>query len=134
MKLNAEATAIAKCTSYRVRTMMQVHDDLIDTVAGEIFRDVTDEWFAENRNGGLGAIFSEWPEACTVTGGKNDRAHRWCRSGSLGGVAHDEVEGARGDFAKAGIAVERDGHADGRVLTRELEAAFEQAIVELVHV
>jgi len=111
---------------------MQVHDDLIDAVAGEIFGDVTNEWFSENWKRGLGAVFSEWPKACAVPGRKNDRAHG---SRSLGGgVAHDEVEGAGGDFAKAGVAVERDGHADRRVLARELEAAFEQTIVELVYV
>ena len=82
---------------------MQVHHYLIDAVTGEIFGDVSDEWFSENWQRGFGAVFSEWPKACAVTGRKNDRAHR---SGSLGGVAHDEVEGAGGDFAKASIAVE----------------------------
>jgi hypothetical protein len=29
--------------------MVQVDDDLIDPVSGEIFGDVTDEWLSENR-------------------------------------------------------------------------------------
>src|SRR4051794_4052578 len=103
MKLHTEATAITERAPHRVRTMMQVHDDLIDTVASEIFSDVSDERLSEDGNRGFGAVFSEWPKACAVAGRKNDCAHR---SGSLGGVAHDEVEGAGGDFAKAGVAVE----------------------------
>ena len=134
MKLHAKAAAIAERASNRLGTMMQVHDDLIDAVAGEIFGDVTDEWFSENRYGGFSAVFSEWPKACAVTGGKNDRAHQPYRSGSLGGVAHHEVEGSGGDFAKAGVAVEGNCDADGRVLTGKLEATFEQTIVELVDV
>src|SRR5215218_3340097 len=55
-------------------------------------------------------------------------------SGRLRGVADGEVEGAGGDLAEAPVAVERDGDADGRVLTGELEAAFEQAVVEFVDV
>src|SRR6185369_15552481 len=48
--------------------------------------------------------------------------------------AHDEVERAGCDFAKSGIAIEGYGDADGRVLSSELEAAFEQTIVEFVDV
>src|SRR5215218_2371093 len=55
-------------------------------------------------------------------------------SGRLRGVADGEVEGAGRDLAEAPVAVERDGDADGRVLTRELESAFEQTVVELVDV
>ncbi len=55
---------------------MQVHDDLVETVSGDVLRDVTDERFAKNRNCGFGAIFGERPETCAVTGGKNYRAHR----------------------------------------------------------
>src|SRR5215213_1764255 len=135
MKLHAEPTAVAECTSHGLRTMMQVHDDLIDAVACEILGDVTDEWFSQDWYRGFGAVFSEWPKACAIAGRKNDGAHQPYRSGSLrGGIAHHEVEGAGGDFAKARVAVERDCHADGRVLTRKLEAAFEQPIVELVYV
>ncbi len=56
--------------------MMQVNDDLVDAVAGEIFGDITDERFTENRYRGFSAVFGEWPEPCAVTGGKNDRAHQ----------------------------------------------------------
>ena len=76
MKLHAETTAIAERSSHRLGTMMQVHHDLIDAVAGEIFGDVTDEWFSEDRYRGFGAVFSEWPKACAVAGRKNDRAHQ----------------------------------------------------------
>ena len=55
--------------------MVQVHYDLVDTIAGEIFGDVANEWLSENRYRGFSAVFSEWPEACAVTGGKNDRPH-----------------------------------------------------------
>src|SRR5690242_11736362 len=103
MKLHTEATAITERAPHRLGTMMEVHDDLIDTVSGQIFGDVSDERFSENWKRGLGAVFSEWPKPCAVAGRKNDRAHR---SGSLGGVAHDEVERAGGDFAKASVPVE----------------------------
>src|SRR5215217_3822389 len=52
----------------------------------------------------------------------------------LSGVADGEIEGAGGDLAEAAVAVERDGDADGRVLTRELESAFEQSVVKFVDV
>ena len=110
---------------------MKIDYNLIDSVAGEILGDITDEWLSENWNCGFGAVFSEWPKACAVAGRKNDRAHR---SGSLGGVAHDEVEGAGGDFAKAGVAIEGNSDADGRILTGKLEATFEEPVVELVDV
>ena len=135
MKLYAEPAAIAEGSSYRLRTMMQVHDDLIDAVAGEIFGDVTDERFSEDWYRGFGSVFSEWPKACAVAGRKNDRAHQPYRSGSsLGGIAHDEIKGTGGDFTKAGVTVERDCDADRRVLTSELEATFEQPVVDLVDV
>ena len=76
MKLYAEPAAIAEGSSYRLRPMMQVHDDLIDAVAGEIFGDVTDERFSEDWYRGFGSVFSEWPKACAVAGRKNDRAHQ----------------------------------------------------------
>ena len=103
MKLHTEATAITKRSPNRLGTMMQVHDDLIDTIRGQVFGDVSNEWFSEDWNRGFGAVFSEWPKACAVAGRKNDRAHR---SRSLGGVAHDEVEGAGGDFAKTSVTVQ----------------------------
>jgi hypothetical protein len=56
--------------------MMQVHHDLIDAIAGEVFRDIADERLSEDRYGGFGAVFSEWPETCAVAGRKNNRAHR----------------------------------------------------------
>src|ERR1043165_1850509 len=63
---------------------------------------------------------------------------RWCSSaasGSLGRrVAHDEIERAGRDFAKARVAVEGDRNADGRVLAGKTKAAFEQAVVNLVDV
>src|SRR6185369_12143018 len=133
IKLHPETAAITERSSHRLRTMMQVHDDLIDAIAGEILGDVTDKRFSQNRYRGFGAVFSEWPKACTVAGRKNNRAHQG--SGSLGGgVTHDEVEGPGGDFAKARVAIEGDGDADGRVLTGELEATFEEAVVKLVDV
>jgi hypothetical protein len=46
MKLHPEATAIAERSSHRIRSMMKVHHDLIDSVASEIFGDVTDEWLS----------------------------------------------------------------------------------------
>src|SRR5947209_4417564 len=61
--------------------------------------------------------------------------YRVCvKSGGLRRVAYDEVEGSGGDLAEAVVAVERDGDADGRVLTRELKPAFEQSVVNLIHV
>jgi len=73
--------------------------------------------------------------AQTITARTVARRRVFNLSGSLGGgVAHDEVEGAGGDFAKAGVAVEGDGDADGRVLAGELEATFEEAVVELIDV
>src|SRR6185437_10082669 len=75
MKLHPEPTAITERTPHRLRTMMQVHNNLIDTVAGEIFGDVADERLSKNRYRGFSAVFSEWPKACAVTGRKNDRAH-----------------------------------------------------------
>jgi len=38
VKLDAECTAVAKCSSHRLRTMMQVDDDLVDTVRRDIRR------------------------------------------------------------------------------------------------
>src|SRR6185436_19431862 len=76
MKLHTETTTITECSSHRLRTMMQVHHDLIDAIAGEIFGDITDQRFSEDRYRGFGAVFSEWPKACAVAGRKNDRAHR----------------------------------------------------------
>lgn len=104
---------------------MQVHHDLIDPIAGEIFGDIANEWFSQNWYRGFSAVFSEWPEARTVTGRKNDCAHQPYRSGSLGGIAHDEVEGSGGDFAKTSVAIERNGDADSRILTGKLEPTFE---------
>src|SRR5262249_40432330 len=90
IQFHPDAAAISQHAPHRLRTMMQVHDNLIDTVAGQVFGDISNERFSENWYCGLGAVFSEWPKACAVAGRKNDRAHRWYRSGSLGGVAHDE--------------------------------------------
>jgi hypothetical protein len=124
IEFDAEATAIAQGSLDRLGPMVQVHHNLIDTVAGEIFSHVANERFSKNRYRGFSAVFGEWPEACAVTGGKNNRAHQPYRSGSLGGIAHDEVESSRGDLAKARIAIERHGDADGRILSRELETTF----------
>jgi hypothetical protein len=63
--------------------MMQVNYNLIDSVAGEIFSDIADEWLSKYWNCGFGAVFSEWPKACAVTGRKNDCAHQPSNSGSL---------------------------------------------------
>src|SRR5437763_16931331 len=61
--------------------------------------------------------------------------YRVCvKSGGLRRVAYDEVERAGGDLSEAVVAVERDGDADRRVLTCELKPAFEQSVVNLVHV
>src|SRR5215203_5205196 len=133
MKFDAELTAVAKCSTNRLRPVMQVYNYLVDAVRSEIFGDVTNEWFSENWYCRLGAVFSERPEACAVSGGKNNRTHR-LRSGSLRRVAHDEVERARGNFTKSCVAVEGHCYADRRVLTGELKATFEQAVVEFVDV
>src|ERR1044071_2522459 len=58
----------------------------------------------------------------------------WPGLRGLRSVAHHQVEGAGRDLAEAAVAVERDGDADGGVVAREVEAAFEQAVVNLVDV
>ena len=37
---------------------MKVDGDFVATVVRQIFSDVTDQWLAENWNGGFGAVFS----------------------------------------------------------------------------
>src|SRR6185369_3252196 len=140
VQLHAKLAAVAQCRADRLWPVMQVDDDVVETVARDVLRDVPDERFAEDWNCGLGAIFSERPKTCAVTGGKNYRAH-WRGAvfirglGSLGRrVAHYHVERAGRDFAKARIAIEGNGNADGRVLAGETETAFEEAIVDLVDV
>ncbi len=46
MQLDAEATAITQRTPHRLRPVMQVHHDLVDTVTGEILGNITDERFS----------------------------------------------------------------------------------------
>src|SRR5215203_2236530 len=56
MKFDAEPTAVAKCSTNRLRPVMQVYNYLVDAVRSEIFGDITNEWFSENWYCGLGAI------------------------------------------------------------------------------
>src|SRR6185369_7770436 len=56
MKLHTETTTIAERASHRLRTMMQVHHDLIDAIAGEIFGDITDKRLSQDRYRGFGAV------------------------------------------------------------------------------
>ena len=51
-----------------------------------------------------------------------------------GGVAHHEVEGSRRGLTEACVTVKRNSYADRGILAGKLEAAFQQAIVNLVDV
>jgi len=46
MQLDAKTTAITQRTPHRLRPVMKVHHDLIDSIRGEILGDITDEWFS----------------------------------------------------------------------------------------
>src|ERR1044071_7379142 len=55
-------------------------------------------------------------------------------SGRLGRVANDQIEGAWGDFAKAAVTIQRNSDADRGIVSGEAEAAFQQTVVNLIHV
>src|SRR5688572_13614716 len=75
VQLHSEAAAVAEGLAHRLRAVMQVDDDLVKAIRGQIFRHVTDKRFTKNGNRGFRAIFGKRPEACAVTGGQNYRTH-----------------------------------------------------------
>jgi hypothetical protein len=46
MQLHPKTTAITQRAPHRLRPVMQVHNDLIDSVTSEILGDITDERFS----------------------------------------------------------------------------------------
>src|ERR1051325_4636497 len=58
MQFDAISITIAQSLAYRFGAMMQVDYDLIAAVTSKILCDITDQRFSEDRNSGLGSIFS----------------------------------------------------------------------------
>ena len=75
VKFDSELTAISEGKSHRLRAMVKVDDHFIATVARNIFRNVTNQWLAQDWNCRFGAIFGQWPQTGAIAGGKNHCAH-----------------------------------------------------------
>src|SRR6185369_8301271 len=56
-KFHAKCTAISQGGANRLRSMMEIDDNLVQTILDQVFSDVADEWFTEDGNGRLGPIF-----------------------------------------------------------------------------
>src|SRR6185437_12674211 len=55
--------------------MVKVDDDIVATVASEVFSYITDQRLAQDRNGRFGAVFGKRPQARAVAGGENHCTH-----------------------------------------------------------
>jgi len=53
---NILGTAGTECRDHRLRLMVKVHDHIVEPEPGDIFRDITDERLAEERDRRLGPI------------------------------------------------------------------------------
>jgi hypothetical protein len=45
MKMHTKPATVSKCEANGVRSVMKVDDYFVDAKAGEVFSNVTDEWF-----------------------------------------------------------------------------------------
>ena len=54
--------------------------------------------------------------------------------GCLGCIPHHEVKRSGCSLTEAGVAIERNGDADGGILAGELKPSFEQTVVNLIDV
>src|SRR6185295_19857930 len=59
LKLHSKPAAVAERTAHRLWTMMKVDGDFVATVASEVFSYITDQRFAQDGNGGFGAVFGK---------------------------------------------------------------------------
>jgi hypothetical protein len=72
---DAEAAAVAQRRADGVRPVVQIDDDLAAAVAAEVFGDVADQRFSEERDGGFRAVNGQRPQPRPVTGSKNHGSH-----------------------------------------------------------
>src|ERR1041384_8131198 len=56
MKFDSETTAVTQRPPHRLRTVMQVNDDLVDAIRGEVLGDITDEGFSHDWQAGFSTV------------------------------------------------------------------------------
>ena len=76
VEAHAEGAPVAERFADGLGLVVQVDDDVVEPVAGQVLGDVADERPPPERDCGLGAVNRQRPQPRPVARGKNHRTHR----------------------------------------------------------